>query len=163
MVKKSDKPKEYKYDIFALLKQINSKNAQYFDTLNETAQKAIPPLVVQRWLSGTNDPRRIIFLNELVNPFVFEFYDHKKLLMQLMTTCTDGHFCKNYWLSGPKKGSGHTESSKVLQQMYGYNKKQADDAIKCLTEQQIVEYAEQLGIQKEQIAKIRKEFDASKA
>jgi hypothetical protein len=157
----STKGKKYKYDLFTVLGKLYTKNSEFFDQYDEETQKAIQPFLLQRWLASYNNGRQIVYLNELVNPFTFALYKHKKLLVQLLTVCTDGTIHKSSYLAAPKKTSA-TESISVLQQMYGFSVKQANESLKCLTEQQILDYAEQLGYQKEQLAKIRKEFNATK-
>lgn len=161
-VESAKKSKTYKYDLFAVLGHINNKDSEFFDRYDEATQNAVQPFLLQRWLASLNSRQRIIFINELVNPFAFALYKHKKLLIQLLTVCTDGSSKHAKFLAAPKKTS-HNESTSVLQRLYGFSRKQADDALKCLTEQQVLDYAEQLGYQKEQLAKIRKEFNAAEA
>lgn len=151
--------KTHKLDIFRTLKHIDEKDVDYYSSLEEEEQKAYFPLVIARWLSGTRDARQIVFLNELVNRFVFAIPNHKDLLHKLMCLCTTGKPRRYFW---NKVASGKTTSKpnavSVIREYFGYNTKQAKDALQLLTVEDVIEYAEQLGRQKDEITKIKKEL-----
>ncbi len=151
-------PKKYKLDIFDVLKQLSVKNREFYAKLNEEQQKAFMPLIVMRWLSGTRDARQIVFLNELVNPFVFSLYHHKELLAQLMATCTSGSSRRYIWNKAKTKASSTPLALGVIREIFGYNSTHAADALSLLSASDILEYAEQLGRQKDEIAKLKKEL-----
>jgi len=150
---------ERKLDIFRVLGHINKKDKHFYGSLTDEEQKGFAPLVVQRWLSGTNDPAQIIFLNELVNPFVFNIQKHKELIYQLMTICTDGHFSKySYPKQKPKKSSLMPTTLKVIKQYFTYSSTDAYEALSLLSDTDILTYADELGMQKEDITKIKREL-----
>ena len=151
--------KKHKLDIFQVLNHISKKDKNFYKELTKEEQKALQPLTVMRWLSGTMDARQIFFLNELVNPFVFSMYTHKELLYRLMTTCTNGKSQRYYWNKPMSKKSSVTPMAvKVIKDYFGYNTIQAIQALPLLTDDDILEYAEHLGRQKEDITKIKKEL-----
>jgi len=150
---------KYKLDIFNVLGKLSENNSTFYDSLSEEEQKALHPLVVMRWLSGTSSARQVFFLNELVNPLIFEFTDHKKLLVQLMSLCTNGQFTRYKWKKTvSKKESSMTISVGVIKEYFKYTTTQAKEALPMLSADDVVDYAEQLGRQPDEIKTIKKEL-----
>lgn len=153
-----------KLDIFQTLNSINRKDKEYFHNLTEEERKAFPPYVIMRWLTGTSSGNQILFVNELVNPFVFSLQDHKELLYDLMTICAIGRQQRYNWIKGPSKKTGSTPNVlKTIGEYYGYSHKKAREVLPLLTTDDILQYAEQLGYQKDEITKIKKELREIKA
>jgi len=152
---------KYKNDIFAVLGQANNKNAEYFENLPEDQQKALQPLLIQRWMTGTESARQVFMINELTNPFVFSLFRHKQLLWQLLTICAPGRFQKYTWTSQKGSGGEKSTSVQVVAEYYKYSTRQAKDAVKILSYEQVAELAQQLGYQQDIITKIKKEYNAN--
>jgi len=151
--------KTRKLDIFRVLDNTSKKNVDFYADLTEEEQKGYVPLVTMRWLTGTKDARQIYFINELVNPFVFAFTKHKELLYQLMTCCTTGKVQRYYWNKAQSKKSTSTPAIiSVIKEFFNYSTIHAIESLPLLANEDILEYAEQLGRQKEDIAKIKKEL-----
>ena len=151
--------KQFKLDIFNVLKQISTKNVNFYETLTEEEQKAFQPLVVMRWLTGTNDVRQIYFLNELVNPLTFPLSNHKQLLYYLMTICGSGQNQRYQWKKQKtKKNVKLPNTIGVIKQYFRYNSKEANEALPLLTNENILDYADQLGKQSDEIKLIKKEL-----
>lgn len=128
--------------------------------MSEEEQKEFAPLVFQRWLSGSKNAGQISFLNEVVNPFVFDLSKHKELLYMLMTVCTDGSFKKYTW----QKAKGRAVPSMptaldVVERMNPYlTRSQALDTLKLFSETDVLEMALELGCDKNETSKIKAEF-----
>lgn len=164
------KQKTYKLDIFKVLGQISKKDTGFYDELSETEQKALAPFVVMRWLTGTESAKQIYFINELVNPFAFEFVgqkttregsrDHKKLLIFLMTICCSGNTQRYKW----KKTHKHqqTKALAVIRDYFNYSTPHAKDALPLLSNEQIIQYGDDLGYQSGEMKDLKNELKTRK-
>jgi hypothetical protein len=156
---KSVTVKKRSLDIFRVLDNTSKKNASFYADLTEEEQKGYLPVVVMRWLTGTKEARQIYFINELVNPFVFDFTKHKQLLYSLMTCCANGKPQRYYWNKAlSKKSTKSPVTIGVIREFFNYNTIHAIDALPLLSDDIILEYAAQLGRPNEDIAKIKKEL-----
>jgi hypothetical protein len=148
-------------DLFTTLNRISVKNREYYNDLDDESKKAFMPLVIQRWLTGTKDPRQVYFVNALVNPYVFQLHKHKELLYYLMTICGSGQSKRLVW----KKAKGKHDTSKpvtidLIKRAYHYNTVQAKDALQLLSKSDILDLAEDFGLQSEDVSKIKKELNS---
>lgn len=156
-----DSNKKHGLDIFRTLGRINNKDREFYSNLSDEEKKAFQPFVVMRWMSGTKDERQIIFLNEFVNSMVYSSYNHKELLYFLMTICSSGKSQKYKWVKAKnKKSSNLTETLSVLREYFDYSSSEAINALPLLTDDDVLECAEFLGRQPDEIAKIKKELKA---
>jgi len=150
---------KYKLDIFQMLNSIDRKNDQVFSSLTEEEQKAFQPLVAMRWLSGIKSERQIVFLNEFVNPYIFSLYTHKNLLFKLMTVCTSGTINRYRWNKMNSKKRGNKPLSvTVIKEYFNYTNIQAIEALSFLSADDILQYATELGWQKDEISKLKQEL-----
>lgn len=153
---------KHKNNIFEVLGHLNNKDAEYYSKLPEDQQKAIVPLLLQRWMTGTSDARQIFLINEVVNPFVFSLFRHRQLLWQLLSVVGPGKFAKYTWMSQKSEaGQNKPVSTQVVADYYKYSLKHARDAVKLLTYEQVVDLAQELGHQPDVLAKIKKEYGVS--
>jgi hypothetical protein len=151
--------KKYALDIFKVLEKLNFKDQKYFDELSEEDLKGLHPLVLMRWMSGTSEARQVFFLNELVNPMVFPLTKHKQLLLRLLMISGPGKSRRYSWNKAKGKKSSNTPKTlAMVKQHYGYNTDHALDALKILTNEDILELAEYLGKQPDEVKEIAKEI-----
>jgi len=152
--------KQRRLDIFRTLKQIDLKDYQFYSDLSDEEKKAYFPKVIMRWLSGTKNTLQIILINELVNPFIYNLHKHPDLLHKLMCICSSGNK-RYYWNKSLSKKSSTTPTIvSVIKDYCGYNTIDAIDALPLLSDEDILQYATELGRQKEDITKIKKELKA---
>jgi hypothetical protein len=150
---------KHKFDIFAVLNKISAKDKTFYNALSEEEQKAIAPLIIMRWMSGTKSIRQIIFLNELVNPLVFSLSKHKPLLLSLMSLCTNGQTQRYAWnKTKSNKTTSYPNTIGVIREYFGYNTMQAKEVLPILTTETVISFAEELGKQPDEIRAIKKEL-----
>ena len=148
----------FKLDIFDLLGKLNSpKSGDIYAKLSEDEKKGFAPLVVMRWMSGTNDERQIMTLNEFANPAIFTLGKHPHLLMQVLQACSSKTSKRYQWLkvNGGKK---KVEALKVVAEYLEMSMREVRLLDPFPPEAEVIKMAESLGYQKDEITKLTKEF-----
>jgi hypothetical protein len=152
--------KERALDIFWLLDQFNRKDYSLWEKLTDEQKKEFSPLVVMRWLAGTDDPAQLIFLNEIVNVSIFSLPNHPELLFKLLQVCCQGatrrHSWINYKVSGSSKKS--KRSVELIAAHYHLTLKEAEDSRRLFSPEEILELGELHGLQKEELNELKKEI-----
>jgi hypothetical protein len=158
----SKKSKTYKLDIFKVFKKIKKNNIKYWKTLTEDEQKGFSPVVIIRWLSS-NTPIELIYLNELVNPYIIPFAKtsenpgHNGLIYNLMTMSTenDGN---DYRYVKRINDLKFPISTKLLGEYLNYSIRETKPVLQFYTNDDIVEICNDLGYQKDTLSNIKKEL-----
>lgn len=152
------KPKVHKVDIKVVNENLINKNWQFYNSLSEADRKGVQTLIVQGWLSRTSKIKSVLALNDTVNPYVFSFYQHPLLTFQLLTTCFDKSKPPfQPWIPFVKT-TNKSKSIKVICEYFNYNIQQAKEAFLLLQPADIIEYAEELGYQKDELQGIKSEL-----
>lgn len=148
----------FKLDIFGLLSRIgNAKAGDIYASLSDDEKKGFAPLVVMRWMSGSNDMGQIITINEYANKFVFPLAKHPHLLMLVLQACSSKSSGKARWI-GIKGGSKKTQlRNQVLMDYFEFSANEIRSMIVFPTNEEIVEMAEELGWQKDEVKKLQTE------
>jgi len=148
-----------KVTIFDILARIDAKDKNFYDDLSESVQKAEHPLVLMKWMAGTTDPMKTTMLNEVVNPYAFNLHRHKPLVMKLLTICADGHRTRYKWTKLKKgKTTKYPTLTDIVKRVFDYSTQKAVDVIPLLSDDQLLEYADHLGFQKDEIRNVKKEI-----
>lgn len=149
---------QHKLDIFELLKEIDKGNYNYFDNLTEEQIVAFSPLVVMRWLSGTDDEKQILRLNTILNPKIYTLAAHKELLFKLMCICSTKKYKRYTWMKvlNAKKTENSLEILQIIAKYYGTSIKDSKAIQKILDVNDFVVILEQLGYQPDEIKKYKK-------
>jgi len=157
--------KQYKLDLFnEVLPNLSRKNRKFYKSLTEEQAKEISPLILMRWMSGTDDARQVYFLNELVNPFVFNLGKHKELLVNLITLCASGKIQRyKFNKTKSKKTTSTPKVVEVIKEFFSYNTIDALDVLPVISNDDILSFAEQLGRQAPEITAIKRELKTRKA
>jgi hypothetical protein len=136
---------------------LDKRDFQAWDKLNEEERKSFSALILMRWMAGTADARQIVFLNELLNPVLFSLGKHPELQMKLLASASSGISQRYKWM-GVKSGAKKVKGLKVIQEYFGYNTREATEAATLLKKDVIIEMANELGYQDDEIKKLKKEL-----
>jgi hypothetical protein len=151
---------KYKFDIFKLLERLSVKDKAFFDNMTPEDLKALQPLVLMRWMSGTTDVRQLFFLNELTNPMVFPLTKHKELLLDLLMISSSGKNKRYFWnkaKNNKKTSTPHT--IELIKKHFGYSTLEAKDALRLLKDEDILGYAVYHGYQSTEYKAVAKELN----
>lgn len=148
----------HKVDIFNLLDKLSVGDLEVWNSYSAEEQKTISPLIIMRWLSGTSSARQIVYLNVLVNHLVFTLSKHPDLIFKVMAVCTDKRRTRYQWLSQKKSEGQKKRTLEVIQQYYGYSQREAKMVLPLLEKDDIINKAESLGWEKDELSKLKKEL-----
>jgi len=150
---------DHSLDIFKLLSDIDKGKLNIWESLTDEERKGFAPLITMRWMSGTDDMRQLIYLNELINPVVFALGKHPQLLMKLLTVCSSKQPRRYTWMKqyNPKKAVKRI-SIKVIQDYHKCGEREAKDYVVLSTPEDLMLMAEKMGYQKDEIALLKREL-----
>ncbi len=143
-----------KLDVFEVLTAIESKNIKFFDSLSHEQQKAFAPIVVQRWLTGNEDALQVYQVNNSINKYVFVLHKEPKLLYQLMVASASGKKHRNQWIT--KKTIKNNIVTKLVSSWLQCSMKEASTVQDQYTVDDVLEIADNLGWNKEELTKLKK-------
>lgn len=144
------------FDLFAGLSALGRKDLNWFESLTPEGQKAAAPFVMMRWMSGTSDSAQIIRLNTVANPYMFAGSADKSALFKLLATAATGRSTRFSWIKGPGTKTKKL-SIEAITQYYDCSPREA--ITYKVAPEDLIEMAEELGWDKEEIAKLKKEVD----
>lgn len=146
-----------KLDIFEVLKNIDLRDITYFDDLTEQERKTIAPVVLMRWLSGTRTKEQILMVNMFLNQYVFNLYNHPKLLYKLGVVSSTGP--KQYkWLKKMGRGGKYPASVDVVADYYNCGLSEAIEYVKIMTLEDVLAIATESNATSDVIKAINNEF-----
>lgn len=150
-------------DIFKVLDRINANDFEYYAGLEDHEQKSLSPYVLMKWMYGTNKPKHLLRLNARANPFMFSLGNHKGLQFKLLCAVTDGRGQRYSWTKTVSNKKGSTSLTiKVIQEYHGYSIRHAKEALPLLTKDDILEMAQYLGRQSDELTKLKAELKTTK-
>lgn len=150
--------KERALDIFQVLDRINQNDFEFYATLTDEQKKSFQPYVAMLWMLGTSNKKQIARMNSRVNQYAFALgNNHKQLLYMLMASCTDGRSQRYTWTKLASKGSSKSHSLAVLMECFNYNEKRAKEVLHMFSLDEILELAQYLGKQTDELTKIKSE------
>lgn len=147
-----------KLDLFKLLDAISCKKVEYYTNLSDEEKKEVQPFVIMRWLTGTYNKQQVFLLNLLANRVVFDLQHHKQLLYDVLITTTSGKSQRYVWNKPPGSNKKNKLAIDVLCKYYGYSTRVAAETLNVVTPEDILDCAEQLGWQKDDMTKLKKEL-----
>lgn len=147
----------FKLDIFKILGELSSGDQMVYRRLSDDEKKGFAPLVIMRWMTGTSDQRQIIALNTFANTKIFPLGKHPELLAMLLASCSSKVSRRYNWL-GIKSGKKKNLTRQVVQEYFDYSSLEMRKLEVLPSDEEILEMAEALGWQKEEMAKLKKEL-----
>ncbi len=145
-------------DLFSFLDSLNSGDMQSYDKLDADAKKSAHPFIIMRWLCGTSNPAQIVRINTFVNPYVFSLGSEKPLLFKALAASTIHRPKRHYWLKAPGAKDDKL-STEAVKQYFGWSAREAQ--LHSLSPKQIMEMAEELGWDSEELKKLKKELESN--
>lgn len=139
-------------DIFEQLKIIDSMDTSAIK--DDEFAKNFSPFMSMKWYAATTDPRRVLLVNELVNPMLFSLHSEKTLLYYLLCCCSDGQPKRYKWVKRPKKINKHI--LEMLSYYYDISSTEATGVFKSLTKDDLLEILSECGYDTDTMKKIKK-------
>lgn len=146
------------FDLFSGLASISKKNYTWYDDLSEAGKKSASPLVMARWMTGTSDQAQLVRINSFVNPYGFSLGQDKALLFRLLSAASTGKHVRYNWIKGPGGKANVKLKIEVIKQFYEVSTREAKLYLANISEDDIMEMSELLGWEKDEVAKLKKEF-----
>lgn len=146
-------------DLFPSLATLGKKrDLEWYTKLSNEDKKSAAPFVIARWLTGTSDAAQIVRINTFVNPYLFSMGEDKDLLFRLLASASTGSTGRYQWIKGPTSAGSSSLIVKVIADYYDITSREAKSYIPQISHDIITEMAEELGWEKEDLAKLKKEF-----
>jgi hypothetical protein len=156
------KDKDDPLNIFNVLKQIDNKNYDFYDSLDENQKKTIAPYVIMKWdasVYGSYDLQgyHVVANNTYVNEDFFSLYNHKKLQYLLCCVPSPGlGNQKHYWL-GSQKGKRKSPLKNYLLEKFSLCKESDIDVMLATTSREEMEvWLKSNGLEEKQIKEFLK-------
>lgn len=149
--------KEFALDIWQLLGAIDKKDMSFYSKLTDEQKKAYAPLIAMRWHTGTSDKKQILYNNEFVNRFVFNIGNHKELLYKLQCVASSGQSRRYAWLAA-KQGAKKIKGLEIVMEYQDITEREAKSVMHMFDADDILMMAEDLGYQKDELNKLKKEL-----
>jgi hypothetical protein len=138
-------------DIFEVLREINNKNYNYLDTIDDNLKKSFTPYVVFQWLQSTDDSNQVLVLNH-ISPMLFDLQDHPELLFKLFCISSMNKYTRYSWIF-PK--STKDDTLEILGKYLECSKRVATEYKEFYTIDDIKKMAQELGYQDAEIKKLK--------
>ena len=141
--------KQYKNDIFEVLKHLDNKDYGYYESLSEEQQKEIQPYTLARWMSaiyGNESSHQSLNdrVNERINKRFWELSKYKDLQWKLLCTVGNKTPYKHQWLQTTK--SNTDKATMLLRNFYSHlNDEEFQLKLKTLEKRDITEIKHYLG------------------
>ena len=98
--------KEYKNNIIDVLKHIENKDYDYFDSLTEEQKKELQPYILMRWMATVKEEQLhqyyTLAVNELVNINFWDLSKYKDLQFKLLCAVGQKEKVFHQWLASSK-------------------------------------------------------------
>jgi hypothetical protein len=145
------------FDLFHGLGQLSKGYQQWYDRLTPEDQKTASPFVIGRWMVGTTDRAQLIRLNTVFNPYLFSLGQEKSLLFKLLAAGATGNSLRYQWMKAPPLSKTVKLKLEVIKQYYDVSSREAGLFAANISNDDVLEMAEELGYEKDEMSKLKKE------
>jgi hypothetical protein len=145
------------FDLFDGLGQLGQRNMRWFDELSDEDKKGAHPFVLGRWMTGTSDQAQLVRLNTFFNPYCFSLGQEKALLFKLLAAAATGRNRRYNWIKAPGAKSSTKLKVEAIEQYYDVTTREANLYADQVSAEDVLEMAELLGWDKDEINKLKKE------
>jgi len=140
--------------------QLDAKNYDFYDELNEEERKKFSTYLMLRYaasVQGSPDLQEwyLRATNDRVNQNFFDLNRHPKLQWLLCTTVSPGMGVqRHYWQAAKKKDSANSKAVKFILKLYPHLKQdEAELLAEINTEKDLKQFARQMGMTDQEIKK----------
>lgn len=140
-------------DVFQIAQVLHTASVDdLVERIGEAELAKLPLYVLQRALSGNNDPQQLVNLARLSNPYLFTLRDHPQLLLKLMKAATTNSGGYKYPTQRTQKKA--TLAIKAVAEFYEITEADAVHYLETLTPKEVSDCAEALGWDTQQLKKL---------
>jgi hypothetical protein len=160
------KPKEKakpKLELNRVLKNLDAKNKNFYDELDEEERKGFSPFLMLRYTSAVDsagmaglDEYVLRATNKWVNPNFFDLKAHPKLQWQLLTTTVPGFGpMRHSWIKplGNKKTSNDRLREFLIEEFPSISNQELDIMTAINSKEELIDYATSTGLQDKEIGR----------
>jgi hypothetical protein len=140
--------------------QLDAKNYDFYDELNEEERKKFSTYLMLRYaasVQGSPDLQEwyLRATNDRVNQNFFDLNRHPKLQWLLCTTVSPGMGVqRHYWQAAKKKDSANSKAVKFILKLYPHLKQDEAELLAGInTEKDLKQFARQMGMTDQEIKK----------
>lgn len=145
------------HSIFDILGAFGRGPRNMFDEMTDDDLKSIHPYVLLRWLAGSNDPALIVWLNATANVSNNSQHRHKRLNLSIMQTVR-GLGVRPKWIAPPARSKKSSRAITVIKESLLCSTRDAEAHLSVIDAQTVIEEAQRLGWQPDDIKKLTQEL-----
>jgi hypothetical protein len=138
-----------KNDIFYILSKIDEMDTTAYGEF----EKEFSPYMCMKWMAGIRDPKKILYVNTLLNSVVFSLSKEKKLLYYLACCTSNGTKNRYNWIKRPKKPN--KDLIDVVMKFYDMSYNEARDSLKLISKNDIIDMAKQMGYTDKEVKSLK--------
>lgn len=141
---------------FDVLAKLDVNDFDYYSGLAADEKSQVSTYMMTKWMSCSNDKRKLEVLNATANQWVFGLSKHPELMYHLLASCGSGkEFYK--WKKRSAATSKRPITVKLLKEFYNDSTETAIADSAMMDLESMIEIAERLGYI-EEIKKLKKEY-----
>lgn len=138
-------------DIFDQLNKIDNFEIEAIN--DEKFYKEFNPYMINKWMAATTNANRVLLVNSILNPMIFQLNSDKRLMYYLACCVSNGE--ERYsWVKRPKNAPDPV--LKLISEYYGISYREAKQSLILLSKDDILEMATDMGLDNSEVKKIKK-------